>query len=70
MKKYNWDDGFNSFHDKKEVGKVFFEVNVGAGRPQRLYPETGIELRDCLKGLTKSPLNPALGDLLPPGIRH
>jgi hypothetical protein len=48
MKKYNWDYGFERFEDKAEpAGSVFFDVHVGMGRPQRLYPETPAELAEC-----------------------
>jgi hypothetical protein len=48
MKKFNWDYGFEKFDDGLEpVGAAFFDVHVGLGRPQRLYPETPAELREC-----------------------
>jgi hypothetical protein len=48
MKKFNWDYGFEKFDDGLEpVGAAFFDVRVGSGHPQRLYPETPAELAEC-----------------------
>lgn len=69
MKTVNLDKECQAFLDKKQLGKVFFGVYVGSGQPQRLYPETTDELRECLSNVRKSGLNPGLGDLYPPSIR-
>ena len=60
MKKYNWDYKFESFLDRKESG-VFFDVYVGSGRPQRLYPETAQSVtRRFNRGITRLKMMPGL----------
>ena len=69
MKTVNYDAKWESFLDSKEAGKVYFGVYIGKGRPQRLYPETTTELRECLSNVSQSALNPTLGSLYPAAIR-
>jgi len=65
MKKYDWNFGFESFLDRKEESKVFFDVEAGMGRPQRLYPETKEEFRELWEKRVRFPLNPGLGEVWP-----
>ena len=64
MKVYNWDYGVESFLDRKE-GNIFFDVEVGLGRPQRLYPETQEEFQEMWEKRVRYPLNPEIGRLWP-----
>jgi hypothetical protein len=64
MRKYNWNYEFEKFDDGFEpVGSSFFDVRVGLGRPQRLYPETPAELAEC-RAQVDTCVN-ALGSLSP-----
>jgi hypothetical protein len=65
MRKFDWDYGFERFLDREMVGGTFFDVVVGNGRPQRLYPESPQEFDDCLRNVTSTNLNPTLGSLYP-----
>jgi len=69
MKVYNWDTGFERFFDKEMKGRKFFDVVVGSGKPQRLYPESNAELKECRNNVGKFGLNRSLGSLYPEQIR-
>ena len=69
MKTFNWNYGFESFLDKSMSGKTFYDVRVGSGRPQRLYPETSAEVAECEQRVAARPINPGLGELTPARVR-
>lgn len=69
MKTYNWDAGFETFFDKEESGRPYFDVVVGSGKPQRVYPESKAELKKCRDNVSKFGLNRPLGSYYPEGIR-
>ena len=69
MKTFNWDYGFEGFLDKSMAGKTFYDVHVGSGRPQRIYPETDGEVSECRENVAASPINPGLGELTPARVR-